>query len=67
MKNFFDFLIFIFGIFLISSESTRSDGHGEKKEVVEEKTEDYFLKTAKETLFFNKVRQLKIEKNIYFF
>ena len=26
--------------FLISSESTRADGHGEKKEVVDEKTEE---------------------------
>ena len=38
MKNFY-FLILSLA-FLISSESTRADGHGEKKEVVEEKTED---------------------------
>ena len=38
MKNFY-FLFFSLA-FLISSESIRADGHGEKKEVVEEKTED---------------------------
>ncbi len=38
MKNFY-FLFFSFAI-LISSESLRADGHGEKKEVVEEKTEE---------------------------
>ena len=38
MKNFY-FLFFSLA-FLISSESTRADGHGEKKEVVEEKTEE---------------------------
>ena len=38
MKNFY-FIFFSLAI-LISSESIRADGHGEKKEVVEEKTED---------------------------
>ena len=38
MKNFY-FLFFSLAI-LISSESIRADGHGEKKEIVEEKTED---------------------------
>ena len=36
ISNFY-FLILSLA-FLISSESTRADGHGEKKEVVEEKT-----------------------------
>ena len=38
MKNFY--FLFLSLAFLISSESTRADGHGEKKEVVEEKTEE---------------------------
>ena len=38
MKNFY-FLFFSLAI-LISSESIRADGHGEKKEVVEEKTKE---------------------------
>ena len=47
MKNFY-FLFFSLA-FLISSESTRADGHGEKKEVVEEKTEETSEKTEEET------------------
>ena len=38
MKNFY-FLFFFLAV-LISFESIRADGHGEKKEVVEEKTEE---------------------------
>ena len=38
MKNFY-FLFFFLAI-LLSSEFIRADGHGETKEVVEEKTED---------------------------
>ena len=37
MKNLYFFLSLAF---LISSESIRADEHGEKKEVVEEKTEE---------------------------
>ena len=47
MKNFY-FLILSLA-FLISSESTRADGHGEKKEVVEEKTEETSEEKEEET------------------
>tara|TARA_B100000945_G_scaffold262165_1_gene220647 strand:- start:174 stop:335 length:162 start_codon:yes stop_codon:yes gene_type:complete len=47
MKNFY-FLFFSLAI-LISSESIRADGHGEKKEVVEEKTEDTSEEKEEET------------------
>ena len=38
MKNLY--FIFFSLAFLFSSESVKADGHGEKKEVVEEKTEE---------------------------
>ena len=38
MKNFY--VLFFFLAILIFSDSIRADGHGEKKEVVEEKTEE---------------------------
>ena len=38
MKNFY--LLFFSLAILFSSEYIRADGHGEKKEVVEEKTEE---------------------------
>ena len=38
MKNFY--LIFFSLAFLISFESIRADGHGEKKEVTEETSEE---------------------------
>ena len=47
MKNFY--FLFLSLAFLISSESTRADGHGEKKEVVEEKTEETSKEKEEET------------------
>ena len=47
MKNFY-FLFFSLA-FLISSESVKADGHGEKKEVVEEKTEETSKEKVEET------------------
>ena len=47
MKNFY--FLFLSLAFLISSESTRADGHGEKKEVVEEKTEETSEEKEEET------------------
>ncbi len=47
MKNLY-FLFFSFA-FLISSESIRADGHGEKKEVIEEKTEETSEEKEEET------------------
>ena len=47
MKNFY-FLFFALA-FLISSESIRADGHGEKKEVAEEETAETSEEKEKET------------------
>ena len=47
MKNFY--FLFLSLAFLISSESTRADGHGEKKEVAEEKTEETSEEKEEET------------------
>ena len=47
MKNFY-FLFFSLAI-LISSESIRADGHGEKKEVAEEETAETSEEKEKET------------------
>ena len=47
MKNFY--FLFLSLAFLISSESTLADGHGEKKEVVEEKTEETSEEKEEET------------------
>ena len=47
MKNFY-FLFFALAI-LLSSEFIRADGHGETKEVVEEKTEDTSEEKEEET------------------
>ena len=47
MKNFY--FLFLSLAFLISSESTRADGHGEKKEVVDEKTEETSEEKEEET------------------
>ena len=47
MKNFY--FIFLFLALLISFESIRADGHGEKKEVVEEKTEETSEEKKEET------------------
>ena len=47
MKNFY--FLFLSLAFLISSESTRADGHEEKKEVVEEKTEETSEEKEEET------------------
>ena len=47
MKNFY--LLFFLLAILISSESIRADGHGEKKEVVEEKTEETSEEKEEET------------------
>ena len=48
MKNFY--LLFFLLVFLNSSEPLRADGHGEKKEVVEEKTEETYEDKEEETI-----------------
>ena len=47
MKYFY--LLFFLLAFLFASESIKADGHGEKKEVVEEKTEETSEEKEEET------------------